>query len=233
VEEAKGIIPILVGTGTVNPASVKEQTLQARDLGCDAVLVVTPYYVKPPQRGLIKHFLDIADLGMPTVIYNVPGRTAVDFGFDGIAQCAQHENIVGIKDASGDVSRVAKLRESLAGTDFLMYTGDDMTSADFILAGGDGCISVTANVDPKGMHDMMMAGLEGKEVILRDIDQRLQGLHDKLFIESNPIPAKWALNRMSKIKSAFCRPPLDELDSNLYGEVESALRDAEINLSNS
>ncbi|KAL7523384.1 hypothetical protein ACHAXR_000153 [Thalassiosira sp. AJA248-18] len=145
VEEVKGKIPILAGTGTINPQHVKEMTLQAIDLGCDASLVVTPYYVKPPQRGLIKHMVSMADLGLPVVMYNIPGRAGVDLTMESTAICADHSNIVGLKgktqglDATGDLDRVGKIR-SLVGDKLLLYSGNDDTSPHFVMRGGDGCM---------------------------------------------------------------------------------------------
>jgi 4-hydroxy-tetrahydrodipicolinate synthase len=225
VREVKGKIPILVGTGTINPKSVKAMTQQAIDLGCDANLVVSPYYVKPPQRCLIKHMTTMADLGLPLIIYNIPGRTAVDIKDSNLAICAQHENIVGVKDATGDLSRVESLR-SLVGDDFLMYSGDDGTSLDFVAYGGDGCISVTANLVPNAMHEIMKLALEGKVNEAREINKAIEILHTKLFAEANPIPAKWAANRIGLVQTAFCRPPLDELDPALKKDLTTALQSA-------
>jgi 4-hydroxy-tetrahydrodipicolinate synthase len=205
VEMCKGKIPILAGVGTIDPKHVEEMTQQAIDLGCDASLVVTPYYVKPPQRALIKHMSSMADLGLPVIIYNIPGRTKVDMSDESISICAQHENIVGLKDATGDLSRVQSLRK-LVGDDFLMYSGDDGTSPEFVSLGGDGCISVTANLAPKDMHDIMMAVLRGDKQEAEKINEKLKLLHSRLFVESNPIPAKWALKHMGMMKSAYCRP---------------------------
>jgi 4-hydroxy-tetrahydrodipicolinate synthase len=230
VEEVKGTIPILVGTGTINPTAVKTLTQQAIDLGCDANLVVTPYYVKPPQRCLIQHMTDMADMGLPLVIYNVPGRTAVDFKDENIAIAAQHSNIIGVKDATGDLSRVEILRkltnEHASSKDFLLYTGDDGTTLDFLLKGGDGCISVTANVAANAMHRLVQAAREGRVEEAKSINDPLILLHQKLFCESNPIPVKWAASRLGLTQSAYCRPPLDQLDPQLESQVEEALRQA-------
>jgi len=142
---AKGKIPIMVGTGTINPNSVKAMTQQAIDCGADGNLLVTPYYVKPPQRAIIRHMTEIADMGLPVILYNVPGRTASDMGDDTIALLAEHEHIVGVKDATGDLSRLASLKEKLGALDdeFLKYSGDDGSTTDFVVNGGDGCISAT------------------------------------------------------------------------------------------
>lgn len=225
VEECKGAIPLLVGTGTIDPAKVKDMTLQAMDLGCDASLVVTPYYVKPPQRGLVKHMLSMADLGLPVVIYNVPGRTGVDMTPESIALCADHENVVGVKEATGDVTRVDDLRR-LAGEKLLLLSGDDGTDAEFVLRGGDGCISVTANVAPRQKHELMAAAMRGDKDEVERIGGPMATLNRVLFAEANPIPAKWAAARMGLIPNGGCRPPLDELDPEFHGDVEAALKEA-------
>lgn len=225
VEEVKGKIPILAGTGTINPDHVKEMTLQAIDIGCDASLVVTPYYVKPPQRGLINHFTSMADLGLPVVMYNIPGRAKVDLTPESTAICAQHPYIVGLKDATGDLDRVQQIR-TLVGdkSHLLLYSGDDSTSPEFVMQGGDGCISVTANVAPGPMHELMMASLKQDNAeAVKKINEPLLKLHKNLFLESNPIPVKWAAWRMGLIESPYCRPPLCELDAEFYEDVETAL----------
>ena len=204
VEECKGKIPILVGTGTIHPNSVKAMTQQAIDLGCDANLVVSPYYIKPPQRGLIQHFITVANMDLPVIIYNVPGRTGVDFLDENIAICAQHDNIIGLKDATGNLARVETMRK-LAGKDFLLYSGDDATSLEFVQRGGDGCISVTANLAPKIMADCMRAAREGRMVDAQLLNAPLELLHDKLFVESNPIACKWSAYQMGLIQTPFCR----------------------------
>jgi len=225
VEEVKGKIPILAGTGTINPVHVKEMTMQAIDLGCDASLVVAPYYVKPPQRGLIKHFADMADIGLPVVMYNIPGRTGVDLSLESTAILAEHPYIIGLKDATGDLDRVRKLR-SAVGDKLLLYSGNDDTAANFVMRGGDGCISVTANVAPEAMHDMMVAALENDAELVQRLNEPLLGLHSKLFVESNPIPVKWAAWRAGLIETPYCRPPLDELDPKFHADVEKALEAA-------
>jgi 4-hydroxy-tetrahydrodipicolinate synthase len=237
VEEVKGIIPILCGTGAIDPKQVREMTLQAIDCGCDASLVVTPPYIKPPQRGLVRHFLEMADMGLPVVVYNVPGRTAVDILPETIGVVAEHEMIVGVKEATGDLKRVERIRKveeeqrqrgkiDSSRSPLLLYSGDDSTEAEFVLNGGDGCISVPANVAPKEMHDMMMAALERKEEEAMRINEMLKDIHKDIFCESNPIPAKWALKRMNKIPNAYCRPPLMELDEKYHTVVEAALAKA-------
>lgn len=228
VDEVKGIIPILVGTGSINPNDVKAMTQQAIECGCDANLIVTPPYIKPPKRGLVNHFISLAELGLPTVVYNVPGRTGVDFPPEAVGECfMESELIIGVKEATGDVSRVKKLREATAndaGRSLLLYSGDDSTEAEFVLQGGDGCISVTANVAPAKMVQMMKYANDGNREEAMKINEQLDSIHNNIFVESNPIPAKWALKRMGKIDSAFCRPPLMELDEQHYGLIEKSLK---------
>ena len=231
VEEVKGKIPILVGTGTIDPEHVKEQTLQAIDCGCDASLVVTPYYVKPPQRGLIRHFETMADLGLPVCIYNVPGRSGVDFLPESIGQVAGHPNIVAVKEATGDLSRVAKIHEACEANgvpkeSLLLFSGDDGSTDEFVLGGGDGCISVTANVAPSRMHNLMMAALKKDQDEVKRINAPMSRLHQDEFCEANPIPIKWALKRIGKIDCAYLRPPLDELSPDFHGVLENALKEA-------
>jgi 4-hydroxy-tetrahydrodipicolinate synthase len=226
VEKAKGRVPVMVGTGTIDPHSVKQFTQQAIDFGADASLLVSPYYVKPPQRGLIRHFTDMADLGLPVVAYNVPGRTAVDLSDETIATLSQHETIVGVKDATGDISRLTSLKTILGeegSRNFLKYSGDDGTTTDFLLEGGDGCISVTANIIPGVMRDMVHAALEGNEEQAIELNRPLTLLHKRLFLESNPIPCKWAASRLGIVENAYCRPPLDLLDPQYHDLVEEAL----------
>lgn len=236
VEEVKGKIPILVGTGTIDPTHVKEQTLQAIDCGCDASLVVTPYYIKPPQRGLVRHFETMADLGLPVCIYNVPGRTGVDFLPTNIGKVAGHPNIVAVKEATGDVSRVQKIHEAcqengVSKDSLLLFSGDDGSTDEFVLKGGDGCISVTANVAPALMHSLMMAALKKDVKEIERINSPLRRLHQDEFCEANPIPIKWALKRIGKIESAYVRPPLDVLSPEYHGLVEDALKEAGLLLS--
>jgi len=231
VEEVKGKLPILVGTGTIDPEHVKEQTLQAIDCGCDASLVVTPYYVKPPQRALIRHYETMADLGLPVCIYNVPGRSGVDFLPENIAKVAGHPNIVAVKEATGDISRVSQFREAcvangVAADKLLLFSGDDGTTDEFVLSGGDGCISVTANVAPAQMHALMMASLKNNKEEAERIMAPLRNLHRDEFIEANPIPIKWAVKRIGMIDCAYLRPPLDEMCPTHVPKLEDALRDA-------
>ena len=236
VELVKGRMCLLVGTGTINPQSVRAMTQQAIDLGCDASLVVTPYYVKPPQRGLIQHMITAADLGLPVVMYNVPGRTGVNMLDESLAVAAQHPLVAGVKDATGDLSRLSRLQQLVRehnnnGNDnvveggFLYYSGDDATSLDYVLQGGDGCISVTANVAAADMATMMEHALAGRSDAAREINNRLALLHQNLFLESNPIPVKWAVQQLGLIDTSQCRPPLDHFDEVTFGkQLREALR---------
>ena len=261
VEQCKGRLPILAGTGGIHPGDVQATTQMAADVGCDAALVVTPYYVKPPQRGLIKYFTTLADMpnGLPVILYNVPGRTAVDMSDESIAICAQHEKIIGLKDATGNLNRLTQLQQLLqdqstvSSSDFLCLSGDDATLLDFCLLGGQGGISVTANVAPHLVRQMLdQAALthtatsdsEAAKAAATNLNDRLAGLHRDLFCESNPIPTKWALTQpivrtandddtttTPILSSEYCRPPLDRLDPSCYSVVEQALRQANLLLS--
>lgn len=233
VNMVKGRIPMMVGCGTINPHHVQEMIQQASDCGCDAALVVTPYYVKPPQRSLIKHYTTLADTSpLPLIIYNVPGRTAVDMKDESIAIAASHDNIIGVKDATGKLERLTALQQQLIQQnvkkeDFLLFSGDDETSMEYVLNGGDGCISVTANVAAKVMHDIMMSSLQNDPTTAKALNDPLVLLHQKLFCEANPMPIKYAASKMKYISSPFCRPPLDIMDTKLYGTiVEDALQQA-------
>ena len=221
VATVSGKFPVIVGTGTIETSKVIELGKHALAHGADATLVITPYYVKPPQRALVKHFNDIADaVDLPMIVYNCPGRTGVDMKPETVAQLAKHPRIVGIKDATGDLDRVAMLR-SQCGTDFLVYSGEDDSGCDFVRIGGDGVISVTANVAPGPMHKMLSLSKSGQRKEAEDINAMLMPLHKRLFLESNPIPAKKVLHLMGKIGSGI-RPPLTPLaDSHLEALTEA------------
>mmetsp|Transcript_49943 Transcript_49943/g.85860 ORF Transcript_49943/g.85860 Transcript_49943/m.85860 type:complete len:338 (+) Transcript_49943:63-1076(+) len=227
VEEVKGKIPIIAGTGTIKTSGCIEMAQQAKDMGADATLVVTPYYVKPPQRALITHFTAIANaVDLPIMLYNVPGRTGCDMKPETVAELAKVKNIVAVKEATGDNSRVATLRE-LCGPDFKLYSGEDAAGKDFVLSGGNGVVSVTSNVAPAEMHQMMMAALKGDAAKATEIDDALQMLHKRLFLEANPIPVKWALHRMGRADVGV-RPPLCPLDPALDAPLCEALQAAGI-----
>lgn len=225
VEEAKGRVPLLIGTGTIDPVAVKSMTQQATDLGADAALVVAPYYVKPPQRCLVQHMIDAADWDLlPIVMYNIPGRSVVDMTDESLAMCAEHPNIVGLKDATGDLSRVQSFRNLHSDPNFLLYSGDDSSSCEFIQRGGDGCISVTANIVPDRMHQIMTLPAEEAAAV----NAPLTKLHADLFCDANPMPAKWVMEQMGLISSAQCRKPLDRLDPSLEPALRQAMQEAQL-----
>jgi 4-hydroxy-tetrahydrodipicolinate synthase len=225
VSMVAGRLPVIAGTGSNSTAQTVELSRTVDALGVDGYLVVTPYYNKPPQEGLVQHFEAIADaVSNPVMLYNVPGRTGVDMLPATVGRLASHERIFGIKEATGDVSRVAELLE-LCGKDFMLYSGDDPTSREFLLAGGHGVVSVTANVAPGAVAQMCKAAMAGDAEQAAELDAPLAGLHRDLFVESNPIPVKWALQRMGLIDGGL-RLPLVGLQENNQAVIESALRQA-------
>ncbi len=229
VELADGRIPVIAGTGSNSTAQTLDLSMAVSSLGVAGFLLVTPYYNKPTQEGLFRHFSTIADaLQRPVMLYNVPGRTAVDMQAETVARLAGHPHITGLKEAAGEVSRVARLRE-LCGEDFGLYSGDDATTREFILAGGNGVVSVTANVAPALMQRMCLAALAGEAEEAAKLDAPLAGLHQALFVEANPIPVKWALERMGLIGEGI-RLPLTRLSEAAQPVVEQALRDAGVTL---
>jgi len=224
-ERAAGRIPVVAGTGSNSTAQTIDLSRTVADLPIEGYLIVTPYYNKPTQEGLCRHYLAIADaVDRPVILYNVPGRTGVDLRPETVVRLAEHPGIIGIKEATGDLSRLAPLRAG-CGDDFLLISGDDATCREFILQGGQGVISVTANVAPARMADMCEAALEGNATLAADLDAALADLHRDLFIESNPIPVKWALERMGLIPGGL-RLPLTRLSAAAQPVVEAALRKA-------
>jgi 4-hydroxy-tetrahydrodipicolinate synthase len=220
-----GHVPVIAGTGTASTAATVERTRAACEAGVDAVLVVTPYYNKPSQEGLYQHFLAVADASsVPVILYNVPSRTAVDLLPPTVARLAQHPQIVAIKEATGKIERA---REILAccGDDFVLLSGDDATAREWMLAGAQGVISVTANVAPSQMHLMCEAALEGDADRALAIDATLAALHRDLFLEANPIPVKWALVQMGRTQGGI-RLPLTRLAEAYQPAVTAALRAA-------
>jgi len=217
-----GRIPVIAGSGTNSTAGSVALSRAAEAAGADALLVVTPYYNKPTQEGLFQHFSAVADaVGIPLILYNVPGRTACDMLADTVARLSQHPRIVGVKEATGDIARgVAILRQSRPG--FLLLSGDDPTAAELIRIGARGVISVTANVAARAMHELCAAGLAGRHGEAMAINERLIPLHKALFVESNPIPVKWAVHRLGLIGPAI-RLPLTPLSAPLHDTVASAM----------
>ncbi len=224
-ERAAGRIPVVAGTGSNSTAQTIDLSMAVAPFPIDGFLIVTPYYNKPTQNGLRQHFLAVANaVDRPVILYNVPGRTGVDMLPATVAQVASHPGIVGIKEATGDLSRVAALQTG-CGEEFLLLSGDDATAREFILRGGQGVVSVTANVAPHLMAAMCEAALEGNAVLAAELDARLSALHRDLFIESNPIPVKWALERLGRITGGL-RLPLTRLSDAAQPAVEAALAQA-------
>lgn len=225
VEHAAGRISVIAGTGANSTREAIELAAFSKKAGADASLTVVPYYNKPTQEGLYLHFKAIAEaVDMPHILYNVPGRTCADLNNDTVLRLAQIYNIVGIKDASGNIERGSDLLQR-APKDFAVYSGDDASALALILLGAQGTISVTANVVPRLMHEMCQAALNGEVSKAREINFRLLGLHRYLFIEANPIPVKWALFSMGKIRNVL-RLPLTPLSVASQGMVEHAMRQA-------
>jgi len=225
VELVNKRIPVIAGTGANATAEAIELTSHAADAGADACLLVTPYYNKPTQEGLFQHFQAIAQaVALPQILYNVPGRTSVDMQVATTARLSNINNIIGIKEAFGTVERIKELVNACAD-DFMVVTGDDGTAMESILAGAKGNISVTANVAPKLMHDMCIAALAGDRQSAEALDAQMAELHSSLFLESNPIPVKWALQQMGKI-GAGIRLPLTPLATEFHDTVRAALNKA-------
>jgi len=222
VELVAGRVPVIAGTGANSTTEAIALTQCAKEVGADACLLVTPYYNKPTQEGLYQHFKAVAEaVDIPQILYNVPGRTACDMLPETVGRLASVKNIVGIKEATGDVSRVATIRQ-LCGDDFVLLSGDDPTAREFVLLGGQGTISVTANIAPAMMHQMIGAALEGDADKAAELDQLLSPLHRDLFLEANPIPVKWALSEMGKIPTGI-RLPLTELSSGHHDALRQSL----------
>ncbi|RFC31133.1 MAG: dihydrodipicolinate synthase [Candidatus Nitrotoga sp. MKT] len=225
VEHVAGRIPVIAGTGANSTKEAIELAAFSKKAGADASLTVVPYYNKPTQEGLYLHFKAIAEaVDMPHILYNVPGRTCADMNNDTVLRLAQIPNIVGIKDASGNIERGSDLLQR-APKDFAVYSGDDASALALILLGAHGTISVTANVAPRLMHEMCLAALNGEVAKAREINFRLLGLHRYLFIEANPIPVKWAVSSMGKMKNVL-RLPLTPLSAASQNMVENAMRQA-------
>lgn len=227
VQWVRGRVPVIAGTGANSTTEAIALTAAARDAGADACLLVTPYYNKPTQEGLYLHYKAVAAaVAIPQILYNVPGRTACDMSVETIARLSRVPHIIGVKEATGEVARAARLREAcVAG--FTLVSGDDATAREFMLAGGDGVISVTANVAPRAMHELCQAALAGKGDAALAIDEKLAPLHRDLFCESNPIPVKWALQAMGLVEEGI-RLPLTWLTPAGQQKVGAALRHAGI-----
>jgi len=225
VELAAGRVPVIAGTGANSTREAITLTRCAKEAGADAALLVTPYYNKPTQEGLYLHHRAVAEaVDIPQILYNVPGRTACDMLPETAGRLSEIENIVGLKEASGDLKRVAILRAA-CGEGFALYSGDDATTCDFLLLGGDGVISVTANLAPRLMQAMCQAALAGDRAGARALDQRLAALHRDLFVQSNPIPVKWGAVALG-LCGIGIRLPLTWLSEQHHTRVRAALEQA-------
>ncbi|HEU4616508.1 MAG TPA: 4-hydroxy-tetrahydrodipicolinate synthase [Gammaproteobacteria bacterium] len=230
-ELADGRIPIVAGTGSNSTAQTLALSRAVDDLPLRALMVVTPYYNKPTQEGMYRHFSAVADgVKHPLIVYNVPSRTGVDLKPATVARLSSHPNIHAIKEATGELDRVEALRDG-CGKDFSLLSGDDATAAEFMLRGGHGVISVTGNVAPAGMRRLCDAARAGKRADAEKIDATLRGLHRNLFAESNPIPVKWALGQMGLIGPGI-RLPLTPLAEQFHDAVRGAMREAGIAVAN-
>lgn len=225
VRQVAGRIPVIAGTGANSTREAIELTAQARDAGVDACLLVTPYYNKPTQEGLYLHHKAIAEaVAIPQILYNVPGRTACDMLPDTIARLSSVPNIIGVKEATGDLARGKEVLDKVA-SGFLTYSGDDATAVELILMGAKGNISVTANVAPRAMSELCAAAMRGEAEAARAINERLMPLHQKLFCEANPIPVKFALHEMGLIPEGI-RLPLTWLSQDCQDPLRQAMRQA-------
>jgi 4-hydroxy-tetrahydrodipicolinate synthase len=225
VETAQKRVPVIAGTGGNSTAEAIELTRYAKKVGADATLQVVPYYNKPTQEGMYRHFKTIAEtIDLPVILYNVPGRTVADLANDTTLRLAAVPGIVGIKDATGDLARAADLLRR-APRQFAVYSGNDDSALALLLLGGHGVISVTANVAPRAMSEMTRAALDSNLVRAREINNKLLPLHFKLFVEPNPIAVKWALQRMGRISGGI-RLPMVPLSAAAQPIVEAALKEA-------
>jgi len=228
VDFVAGQVPVVAGTGSNSTREAIYFTSEAANVGADAALLVTPYYNKPTQHGLVKHFTKIAQaVDLPQLLYNVPSRTAVDLLPDAVEELASIDNIVGIKDATGDLERVKAMLGFADAQRFCLLSGDDLSSREFMLAGGHGVISVTANVAPKLMSELCQTCLAGNSDMAGAVDSKLVKLHRDLFVEANPIPVKWCLAQM-EFMAEDIRLPLTVLSAEFHEKLTQALVHAQI-----
>lgn len=227
VDQVNGRIPVIAGTGANCTREAVELTGNAQSVGADACLLVTPYYNKPTQEGLYQHFKHIAEaVAIPQILYNVPGRTVCDMLADTVVRLSAVPNIIGIKEATGDIAR-AKDIIARVPSDFYVYSGDDATAYELMLAGGKGNISVTANIAPRAMHALCEAAMAGDAVTAKTMNDKLMPLHENLFLEANPIPVKWALYEMGLIQEGI-RLPLTVLSEQYHDTLRQAMRQSGI-----
>lgn len=225
VEYADKRIPVIAGTGANSTAEAIELGNLMQPAGISGMLSVVPYYNKPQQRGMVKHFEAIADASdVPVILYNVPGRTVADLGCEAVFELAKHDKIVGLKDATGDLNRLKELKRGL-NDNFVLLSGDDPTGCEFMLGGGHGVISVTSNIVPKQMSMMCSAATSGNKSLAREIDIAIAELHEKLFIEPNPVMPKWGLYRMGLMTSCHLRLPMVEPDTSSQMIFDQLLKD--------
>lgn len=225
VELADGRIPVIAGTGSNSTAQTMSLSRAVGRYDIDAYLLVVPYYNKPTQEGMFRHFSTVADaVDKPVMLYNVPGRTASDLMPETVARLAAHDNIFGIKEATGDMARLDAIREQ-AGENFRLYSGDDFTALEFMLQGGHGVVTVTGNVVPAGFAELCELALAGEEDEARAVDARLQPLNKALFAESNPIPVKWAVSELGLIEPHI-RLPLTPFSVVYHSEMKAAMEQA-------
>jgi 4-hydroxy-tetrahydrodipicolinate synthase len=225
IERVARQVPVIAGTGANSTREAIDLTRFAYETGADAALLVTPYYNKPTQEGLYQHYKTIAEaVPIPQILYNVPGRTACDMLPETVARLTEIDNIVGLKEASADAERAREVIERCDGR-LEVYSGEDANAMEIILQGGRGVISVTANVVPKSMHDMCTAALAGDRQRAAAINQQIEGLHRNLFLESNPIPVKWALHEMRLIPPGI-RLPLTPFSARFHDQLRESMQQA-------
>ena len=231
VEFVDGRLPIIAGTGSNSTQQTIDLSLDVAASGIDAYLVVVPYYNKPVQEGMFQHFSAIADaVEKPVMMYNVPGRTVADMQAETVGRLAKHENIFGIKEATGNIDRLREIK-ALVDNDFMFYSGDDFTALEFLENGGHGIVTVSGNVVPAAIAQLCKLAADGEFDRARALDETLQALNDALFVESNPIPVKWALHQMGLI-SPKLRLPLTEFAQQYHDQMRAALITAGVNLEN-
>lgn len=225
IDQNNGRLPIVVGNGSNCTRSTIEKTKRLDSLAIDGYLTVTPYYNKPTQKGMLAHFKAIAaQTDKPIILYNVPGRTGVDLDNEIVVELMAVENIIGIKDATADMSRVKVMKKE--DPHFLLFSGDDFTSLEYLKLGGNGVISVTANVEPQIMAQMVSKSIQGDFSQAEKLDQKVSMLHDALFVESNPVPTKWALQNKGLLKSDMVRLPLITMEPINHNVIKQALQHA-------
>jgi len=229
VEIVAGRMPVIAGTGSNSTQQTINLSLEVGESGIDAYLLVVPYYNKPVREGMVQHFTAIADaVEKPIILYNVPGRTVADMQAETVAHLAQHDNIIGIKEATGDIERMRQIK-ALVDDDFMLYSGDDFTAFEFLKNGGHGIVTVSGNVVPGAIARLCRLAAAGEHAQAKTLDDTLQPLNAALFVESNPIPVKWALGQMG-LMSPKLRLPLTEFASRYHDQMRAALDVAGVNL---